>query len=211
MFIIRQLATNDFSEIERIYLQTFPRTDDADFVAAWRTKECNYSLGLFHKATLVGFAITCLEAFADASREDRAFADASREDRVFADAGPEVAHLWFIAIDPTQRSAGAGTQLLTALIDACLADGLRLILTPDNNPRVIDWYKRHNFVITKTMPFVHVDIPMYWMEWLGDDSASVPAKSLTTTLSTESLRGSPISRGSFSSDCSVLELENTDG
>ena len=187
MYCVKHLCKNDLDQITQIFLKTFPRTDDADFATAWRTKECNYSLGLFHKATLVGFAITCKEAAA---------ADESR-----------IARLWFIAIDPEQRSAGAGTQLLTALIDACLADGLRLILTPDNNPRVIDWYKRHNFVITKTMPFVHVDIPMYWMEWRGIRAGNESP----TSLSTLSETSSPISRGSFSSECSILELENTDG
>ncbi len=185
MYCIKQLTDKNYHEVTCIFLQTFPRTDDADFANAWRTKECNYSLGLYYKATLVGFAITCLEAAATAAR------------------------LWFIAVDSAHRSGGVGTQLLTSLIDACCAKGLRLILTPDNNDRVIGWYKRHGFVITKEMPFVHKDIPMYWMEWSGhirEAELRTP-----TTLSTESVAGSPISRGSFGSNCSLLELENTDG
>jgi ribosomal protein S18 acetylase RimI-like enzyme len=190
MYHIDCITDNDFSEVTRIFLQTFPRTDDADFANAWRTKECNYSLGLYYKATLVGFAITCLEV----------------------DATAPAARLWFIAVDPKQRSGGAGTQLLTSLIDACCANGLRLILTPDNSDRVISWYKRHGFIITKIMPFVHKDIPTHWMEWRSDDDASAEAEAQSpTTLSTESVRGSPIHGGSFSSDCSLLELENTDG
>jgi ribosomal protein S18 acetylase RimI-like enzyme len=178
MYCIKQLTEKDYYNVTRIFLQTFPRTDDVDFANAWRTKECNYSLGLYYKATLVGFAITCLET--------------------------KAARLWFIAVDPKHRSGGAGTRLLTALIDVCYAKGLRLILTPDNNDRVIGWYKRHGFVIIKEMPFIHKDVPIYWMEW----REALPES--PTTLSTESLIGSPISRVSFGSDCSLLELENTD-
>jgi ribosomal protein S18 acetylase RimI-like enzyme len=149
MFLIQQLTNSDFTEIRRIFLQTFPRTDDADFANAWRTKECNYSLGLYHKATLVGFAITCLEEFADGPIGPAATA----------------ARLWFIAVDKVHRSAGAGTLLLNALIDAVNCNNLRLVLTPDNSERVISWYKRHGFTITKRLPFIHKDIPTCWMEW----------------------------------------------
>ena len=139
MFNVQQIAISDYSRIVEIFLKTFPRTDDTDFATAWRTKECNYSLGLYHKATLVGFAITCI------------------------DAGK--ARIWFIAVDAEYRSAGAGTQLLNAVINTVQAANLRLVLTPDNNPRVISWYERHGFKIIQEFPFVHKDIPTYLMEW----------------------------------------------
>lgn len=179
MFVIRKLTDNDFPEIKRIFIQTFPRTDDTDFAVAWRTKECNYSLGLFHKATLVGFAITCLE-------EDGA-----------------AARLWFIAVDPAQRSCGAGTQLLNALIARVKVDGKRLVLTPDNSERVISWYERHGFVITRHLPFIHKDIPTCWMKWQGDLPADLQvdpqSPASTKTLSSGSGRASS-GRSSFSCD-----------
>jgi ribosomal protein S18 acetylase RimI-like enzyme len=154
MLCVKQLSHNDFPNIERIFRNTFPRTDDVDFETAWRTKECNYSLGLYHKATLVGFAITCIEL------------------------NSKKARLWFIAVDAEHRSAGAGSQLLTAVIQAVQMDSLRLALTPDNNERVINWYKKHGFIITKTMPFVHKDIPTCWME-LTEQEPQSPISTLT--------------------------------
>lgn len=172
MLCVNKITPNDFPQIERIFTATFPRTDDADFATAWRTKECNYSLGLYHKATLVGFAITCLDDAASAA----------------------TARLWFIAVSPEHRSAGAGSQLLTALIETVQEDGVRLVLTPDNNTRVINWYKKHGFIITKTMPFIHQDIPTCWMEL---DSKEPDSPISTLTLS---------SRESISIDSDTLEI-----
>jgi ribosomal protein S18 acetylase RimI-like enzyme len=172
MLCVNKLTPYDFPQIKRIFEATFPRTDDADFANAWRTKECNYSLGLFHKATLVGFAITCLDDDDDGA----------------------AAHLWFIAVDAEQRSTGAGSLLLTALIETVQADGLRLILTPDNNQRVISWYKKHGFIITKTMPFIHQDIPTCWME-LDCKEPDSPISTLTLS-----------SRESISIDEDALEI-----
>jgi ribosomal protein S18 acetylase RimI-like enzyme len=177
MFLIQQLTNSDFTEIRRIFLQTFPRTDDADFANAWRTKECNYSLGLYHKATLVGFAITCLEEFGDGSL------------RPTDNVNCAAARLWFIAVDKVHRSAGAGTLLLNAVIDAVSSHGLRLALTPDNSERVILWYKRHGFVITQHFPFVHNDIPTCRMEWRPNliiEEAEPSSPVSTETLSSQS-------------------------
>ncbi len=193
MFSIRRLDTADFSQIMEIFLKTFPRTDDADFTNAWRTKECNYSLGLYHKATLVGFAITCLQAGAEAChvREASRIAPAAR--------------LWFIAISPDHRSAGAGTQLLTAVMNTVAAANMRLILTPDNNPRVISWYERHGFKIIETYPFIHKDIPTCLMEWQTEaetDASSPNSPVSTVSLSAEQSVGS--GRSSFDS---IMPLE----
>ena len=166
MLGIKPLVETDFLAVEKIFIETFPRTDDADFVNAWRTKECNWSLGLYYNATLVGFAITCL---------DSATATTAA-----------TAHLWFIAVSPTRRAGGAGTQLLNAVINAVAADNYKLSLTPDNCPRIINWYKRHGFVVTKTMPFVHRDIPTCWMEWMSPPSSPTSLAS-TRTQSRESI------------------------
>lgn len=156
MLRIKPLVESDFLAVENIFIKTFPRTDDADFVNAWRTKECNWSLGLYYNTKLVGFAITCL------------------------DAATNTARLWFIAVCPTQRAGGAGTQLLTAVMNTVASDNYKLSLTPDNCPRIINWYKRHGFVITKTMPFVHRDIPTCWMEWISPPSSPTSLASACT-------------------------------
>ena len=166
MLCIKPLLESDFTSVEKIFIETFPRTDDVDFANAWRTKECNWSLGLYYNATLVGFAITCL---------DSATATTAA-----------TAHLWFIAVSPTRRAGGAGTQLLTAVMSAVAASNYKLSLTPDNCPRVINWYKRQGFIVTKTMPFIHRDIPTCWMEWVSPP-ASPTSLASTRTLSESSI------------------------
>jgi ribosomal protein S18 acetylase RimI-like enzyme len=167
MYCVDPLTEYDYAQVEAIFLRTFPRTDDADFAAAWRTKECNYSLGLYHKATLVGFAITCLEAVASQKQ----------------------AHLWFIAVDAAYRASGAGTQLLTAVIDAVVnCAEMPLALTPDNDERVINWYKRHGFRVTRQMPFVHRDIPTCWMALTpSTPSSPISTETSSTRASMDSL------------------------
>lgn len=169
MYCIAPLTECDYAPVEAIFLRTFPRTDDADFAAAWRTKECNYSLGLYHKATLVGFAITCLDTAAITAQKQ--------------------ARLWFIAVDSNHRAAGAGTQLLTAVIEAVVHSAeLPLALTPDNDERVINWYKRHGFCVIRQMPFVHRDIPTCWMALTPSaPSSPVSTESASTRASMDSL------------------------
>ena len=162
MYCISPLTDSDLPAVRAIFMQTFPRSDDADFNAAWRTKECNYSLGLYYKATLVGFAITCKDSAAAAAR------------------------LWFIAVAADHRSGGTGTQLLTAVISAVQRDYCRLTLTPDNSERIINWYKRHGFKITKTMPFIHRDIPTCWMELDTSEPSSPSSLASTETASVRS-------------------------
>ena len=178
MYEVKNLHNQKFDEIEYIYRETFPRTDDVDFYSAWRTKECNSSLGLYYKAKLVGFAITTHHTH-------------------------KSIRLWFIAVDSTERSAGAGTQLLTAVMEAVANTGMRLELTPDNCERVIQWYKRHGFVVTKTMPFIHRDIPTCWMEWVP--RATAETSRVNSQASTETLE-SVHERTSFSSTDLLVDL-----
>ncbi len=205
MYVVQPLTDYDLLRIREIFIATFPRTDDADFEIAWRTKECNYSLGLYHKAKLVGFAITCLADSTAVPKRNNNDICKELDIAESAAAAPAdaatVARLWFIAVDPAQRSAGAGSQLLTAVMNAVLHDSMRLLLTPDNNERVINWYKKHGFIVTKRMPFIHKDIPTCWME-LIDQSESASNIS-TETCSSYSISNS--NRTSFDSE-ETLEI-----
>ena len=203
MYVVQPLSDYDLLHIREIFIATFPRTDDADFEIAWRTKECNYSLGLYHKAKLVGFAITCLaDSTAVPNRNNNDICKELDTAELATDvtAATAVARLWFIAVDPAQRSAGAGSHLLTAVINAVLHNSMRLLLTPDNNERVIKWYKNHGFIVTKTMPFIHKDIPTCWME-LVDHSES------TSNISTETCSSYSISNSNRTSFDSEETLE----
>jgi ribosomal protein S18 acetylase RimI-like enzyme len=75
--------------------------------------------------------------------------------------------LWFIAIDSKYQKYGYGSFLLRSIMSTMDS----LCLTPVNEVKVIEWYKRHGFRITETMPFVHQDIPTCMMRWEKDYNA----------------------------------------
>ena len=76
------------------------------------------------------------------------------------------------------------------------------MLTPDNCDRVINWYKRHGFVVTKTMPFIHRDIPTCWMEW----TAAPVFDRVDSDASTETLETIDARDSFCSTDSSELEI-----
>lgn len=111
------LEDDDFAHVKVIYRATFARHNDADFAESWHRRNRQSSMGLFYKATLIGFGITVLEKFGEQ-------------------------RLAFLAVDAAHRGSGAGSQLLTALLatlDYCY-------LVPVNNLKVIDWYYSHGFI-----------------------------------------------------------------
>jgi hypothetical protein len=97
----------------------------------------------------------------------------------------------FLTIDEGHRGGGNGTRLLNAIQDTCD----ELTLKPVNCDRVISWYKRHGFVISCVMPFIHQDIPTCIMTWVRCTS---PNSSRSTTR-TASWSGSTSSRRRTSS------------
>ena len=116
-FSTKPLEDDDLVRIKVIYNATFARHNDADFTESWHDRNRQSSLGLFYKATLIGFGITVLE-------------------------NSGTLRLAFLAVDAAHRGSGAGSQLLEALLatlDYCY-------LVPVNNLKVIDWYYRHGFI-----------------------------------------------------------------
>jgi len=77
--------------------------------------------------------------------------------------------LWFIAIDRAFQSYGYGTMLLRSIMKTMD----EVYLAPDNNPKIVDWYKRQGFAIIQTLPFVHKDIPIYMMYWKHHKSTAL--------------------------------------
>ncbi len=122
--IIRQLKETDFAAVQEIYCATFLRENDDDFYESWRSRYRRSSLGLFYRATLIGFGIV---------RKD--------------------GRLAYLAMRPDVRGGGAGSRLLDGIISswhkshtfrAKYPKSLHLI--PVDQPKVIAWYERHGFV-----------------------------------------------------------------
>jgi ribosomal protein S18 acetylase RimI-like enzyme len=110
------LEDGDFARVKVIYNATFARHNDADFAESWHDRNRQSSMGLFYKATLIGFGIVVCEQITN--------------------------RLAFLAVDTAYRGSGAGSQLLEALLatlDHCY-------LVPVNNLKVIDWYYSHGLI-----------------------------------------------------------------
>ncbi len=115
-FTTKLLEDSDESDVRRIYAATFARHNDAEFTSAWNRRNRRYSMGLFYKATLIGFGIVVTDQTTN--------------------------KLTFLAVDAAYRGSGAGSQLLESL----LATVEHCYLVPVNNLKVIDWYQRHGFI-----------------------------------------------------------------
>ena len=115
-FTTKLLEDSDEGSARTIYVANFARHNDADFEGALRNRNRQSSMGLFYKATLIGFGIVVTDQTTN--------------------------KLTFLAVDAAYRGSGAGTQLLEcvlATLECCY-------LVPVNNLKVIDWYQRHGFI-----------------------------------------------------------------
>ncbi len=154
---IRPLSPSEFPDVVGLFLETFPAVDDRDFTHAWNTRDSQSSMGLYYKATLIGFGLVAK------------------------------GKLWFLTVTPAHRGGGAGTHLLKAIMDTRET----LALCPVNEKPVIEWYKRHGFVISKTMPFIHHDIPIYMMVWTSTPEQRASSRSFESlSLESQSCCGS---------------------
>lgn len=64
-----------------------------------------------------------------------------------------------LAVDSSVRRHGAGTSLLSALRRACMMEGIGTIQLEvrTGNAQAIEFYKRHGFVITESLPHYYND------------------------------------------------------
>ncbi len=166
------MSLKDFPAILALYLKTFPAVDDADFTTAWQHR---------HKSSAVYFSDT----------EPRTLAGFG----LVAPSKDYTTKLWFITVDPAHRGGGAGTRLLTAIMESCDT----LALCPVNETPIIEWYKRHGFVISQTMPFIHHDIPIHTMVWNRATSLPRTVSEASTEVNT------PVSRASYGSELDADE------
>lgn len=164
MYAIHSLSTADFPTVSRLFVENFPTIDDNDFAAAWSSIDLCSSMGLYYNATLVGFGLVSGSAAIKA--------------------------VAFLTIHLAHRGGGNGTRLLQAIQNTCDS----LTLKPVNCTTIISWYKRHGFVISQYMPFIHEDIPTCEMIWMCPTSPN-SSRSTTRTSSVTS------DEGAFSDGC----------
>ena len=86
-YTTKLLGCADELAVRSIYASSFAPHNDADFESAWRDRKRQSSMGLFYKATLIGFGIV------------------------------EDCKLAFLAVDRAHQGSGAGSQLLAAVLD----------------------------------------------------------------------------------------------
>jgi ribosomal protein S18 acetylase RimI-like enzyme len=144
--IIRQLKESDGVAVQEIFIATFLRENDEDFYESWKSRYRRFSLGLFYKATLIGFGIVC--------RDGR---------------------LAYLAMRSDARGGGAGTRLLaetvrrwtdrrpfTSKYSRCM------YLIPVKNPKVIAWYERHGFQVQDDPSRTYKSDEAHFIMRLGD-------------------------------------------
>jgi ribosomal protein S18 acetylase RimI-like enzyme len=85
-FATKLLENSNEPAVRSIYAANFARHNDADFEGAWHRRNRQSSMGLFYKATLIGFGIV---------------------------EGPRLA---FLAVAAAYRGSGAGSLLLEAVL-----------------------------------------------------------------------------------------------
>jgi ribosomal protein S18 acetylase RimI-like enzyme len=63
-----------------------------------------------------------------------------------------LSYLWFIGVNPLEQGKGAGSHLLSEIIDKGKADG-RIICLETSTERNLPWYKKFGFEIYKELDF----------------------------------------------------------
>lgn len=119
--LLRSLTPDDYEPLWRLFLIVFPIKYKNEFLDCWLARTPELSLGAFAAdGELLGFVVTSPE-------------------------GESAQQIEFLGVSPTAQKGGVGTLLLQRVLDACRAAQTRVTLIPVNEPRVIDWYKRHGF------------------------------------------------------------------
>ena len=170
--MIHPMSLKDLPAVLALYLKTFPAVDDADFATAWQHRHESSAVYFsdIEPRTLVGFGLV-------------------------APSKEYCTKLWFITVDPAHRGGGTGSRLLNAIMESCDT----LALCPVNETPIIEWYKRHGFVISRTMPFIHHDIPVHTMVWNRTTCLPRTVSEASTEVST------PVSCTSYGSELDADE------
>ena len=130
---MRSLLATDYRDVRALFQSIFDKEEYPQFQVAWRRRDTERSLGLFVEDLLIGFTLV-------------------KENKLF-----------YIGIDPDCQAEGYGSQLLQEVIERSKAKRIGLCLVPVNNTKVIHWYMRHGFKISKVVPSKEKGVPLITM------------------------------------------------
>ena len=130
---MRSLIATDYRDVRALFQSIFDREEYPQFQVAWRRRDTERSLGLFIEDVLIGFTLV-------------------RENKLF-----------YIGIDPECQAGGYGSQLLQEVIKLSKVKRIGLCLVPVNNTKVIHWYMRNGFRISKITHSTEDGVPLITM------------------------------------------------
>ena len=121
---VSELCESDFERVYSMFHKVFDRTKwEQDFHVAWSTRIQPASIGAYSEdGSLLAYAIVTIKYDQDQS---------------------PYWFLEFLAVDPDVQGGGLGSTLLRILLEK----NKRIALVPLNNESLINWYKRHGFVV----------------------------------------------------------------
>jgi ribosomal protein S18 acetylase RimI-like enzyme len=130
---MRPLSTLDYRDVKALFEDIFDKDEFVHFQTSWRRRDSERSIGLFIEESLVGFTLV------------------------------KDTKLCYIGIDPDCQSEGFGSKLLQTIIAISKNRRTNLCLVPVNNTKVIHWYMRNGFRISKIAHSTEDGVPLITM------------------------------------------------
>ena len=136
MYILRSLSSIDYKDVRLLFSFVFDQCEQRYFTGVWSHRERERSLGIYTAAKeLVGFTIV------------------------------KDAKLHYIGVDPLYQSNGVGSRLIDELKKISCSKGSNLCLTPVNNTKLIQWYLRKGFYISRVISSSEKEVPYITMNY----------------------------------------------
>ena len=117
----RPLKSSDFSEVEEVFKQSFPRIPVKDLHTSWSYRSKKNTIGLFIGDSLIGFMIASIHK--------------SSGNSLYVD---------YVAITEEYRGSGIGTDMILQLVTECYDNNGSIHLFPERED-IVPWYERNGF------------------------------------------------------------------
>jgi len=118
MLEIYELVSKDYAKVFSLYSETFPTLPPEDLRISWDNRSKKDSFGFFVRGTFVGFVLASLEG--------------------------KNLYISYIALHPSVRGKGLGSELLLGLVAKSYAGRGTIHLYPETDVRA-KWYERYGF------------------------------------------------------------------
>ncbi len=119
--LTRPLTRADFSEVESLFILTFPEIPVGDLLLSWEFRSRDRSLGIFVADILIGFVIASYHRSSGSSL-----------------------YIDYFALHPEFRGDGLGTKFLLELVTECFDSNGSVHLYPAKRD-LVPWYERNGF------------------------------------------------------------------